>query len=251
MSAFLASVRDLSEASVAYRAGADWIDLKEPSAGALGAVSPQTVEQVVAWLRGREREVSISATIGDCWDTLSLMPIRVGRLAAAGVGYAKIGIYAAAPSIELLETIAACCRLGPRIILVCFAEAPPGVQDIRAYANSGISGVMLDTADKGGPGLVDLMSTEALAEFIRAAHRRGLICGLAGSLKARNIDQLSRLGPDYLGFRGALCRHARRESDFSYAAALDVRRRIDAASMRDGGVPAGCPAADVLTTEGR
>jgi (5-formylfuran-3-yl)methyl phosphate synthase len=251
MSAFLASVRDLGEAAVAYRAGADWIDLKEPSAGALGAVSPETVARVVHWLGRQPREVAVSATIGDCWETPSSMPIRVARLEAAAVGYAKIGIYAAAPSVELLETIAACCRLGPRIILVCFAEAPPGVQDIRAYANSGISGVMLDTADKGGPRLIDLMSTEALAEFVRAARRHRLLCGLAGSLEARDIEPLFRLRADYLGFRGALCRHARRESEFSHTAALDVRRRIDAASRRAGGAPAGCPAADVLTTEGR
>lgn len=249
MSAFLASVRDLREASVAYRAGADWIDLKEPAAGALGAVALHTIVEVVQWLRRQEREVSISATIGDCWDSTSLMPERVGRLKAASVGFAKIGIYAAAPTVQLLDTIAQCCLVGPPIILVCFAEDPPAPPDIRRYAAIGIRGVMLDTADKHGPDLPGLMSIEALEEFTREARRLGLICGLAGGLKARHIDQLARLCADYLGFRGALCRNAERESDFSLAAALKVRERLDAGSTRNGKRPTGQSNPDTLIAE--
>lgn len=232
MSAFLASVRNLSEAVMAHRAGADWIDLKEPAAGALGAVDLSTVEEVVQWLRRQARKVSISATIGDCWNTPALMPNRVAKLRVAGVDYAKIGLYAAAPAVELRQTIWDCCHVGPRIIVVCFAEKPPRSDDVRAYAACGIDGIMLDTANKSGPALLGLMSTNALLEFVIEAHRHGLICGLAGSLTSGDIEKLSTLHADYLGFRGALCHNAMRKSDFSLTAALSVRARIDAVSKR-------------------
>ena len=230
MTEFLASVRNLEEAAIAHRAGVDWIDLKEPADGALGAVALPTIDQVVQWVGRQGRQVPVSATIGDCWDTPSLMPKRVGQLAATGVDYAKIGLYAASPTPELLATIGECSSLGPRIIVVCFAERPPGLSDIRAYAQSGIAGIMLDTANKTGPDLAGLISSEGLRAFVQAAHGQDLVCGLAGSLKVADIEKLSTLGADYLGFRGALCRNAVRESDFSFAAAIDVRARIDAAS---------------------
>ncbi|MCK5667849.1 MAG: hypothetical protein KAI15_02095, partial [Gammaproteobacteria bacterium] len=199
----------------------------------LGAVSPRTVAQVIQWVRRQQRKVSISATIGDCWESPSLMPGRVARLAAAGVGYAKIGIYGASPSVELLQTITQCCRVGPAIILVCFAEEPPCAQDIRAYAPTGIGGVMLDTANKSGPNLPGLMAIEALGSFVAAAREHGLLCGLAGRLKVCDIETLLPLGPDYLGFRGALCLNTMREADFSLTAAMKIRACIDEVSKRN------------------
>ncbi len=234
MSAFLASVRDLSEAVLAHQVGADWIDLKEPASGALGAVAPQVVAEVVKWTGVQKRVVSLSATIGDCWDTLSVMPNRVAQLHAAGVDYAKIGVFAASPSAELLQTIGECCATGAKIILVCFAEKPPDRTDINAYAASGIAGAMLDTANKTGPGLTGLLSNTELGEFVATVHQHKLICGLAGSLTLSDIDKLSALMPDYLGFRGALCSDAIRESRFSYTAALQVRECLNDSAIVSG-----------------
>lgn len=236
MSAFLASVRNVEEAAIAHRIGADWIDLKEPASGALGAVDPQTVVEVVQWLRRQKRAVSLSATIGDCWDSPLLMPPRVELLHAAGVEYAKIGIFSQSPSRELLGVIQNCCSVGPKIVLVCFAEAPPSTADMGALATTGIAGAMLDTAGKTGPSLTGLLSIEGLTEFVSSVHRYNLICGLAGSLTLNDIGQLSPLGPDYLGFRGALCRNAIRESEFSEFAASQVRAAIDSIGNRDDGV---------------
>ena len=43
----LVSVRDVSEAEAALAGGADWIDLKEPQAGSLGAVCPETALSLI------------------------------------------------------------------------------------------------------------------------------------------------------------------------------------------------------------
>ncbi|HCU90739.1 MAG TPA: hypothetical protein DGR97_12390 [Gammaproteobacteria bacterium] len=229
MTGFLASVRNLSEAMLAYRIGVDWIDLKEPSAGALGAVDQQTVASVVEWLHSQSPEVSLSATIGDCWEYPLLMPTRVKSLHEAGVEYVKIGAFAHSLSIDFVQAINHCCSIGPRIILVCFAESPPTIDDIRTLATTAVSGVMLDTARKAGPSLMGLMSIKDLAGFVTEVHRHDLICGLAGSLVIDDVCCLSRLGADYLGFRGALCRNALRESGFSEFAAARVRDAIDRA----------------------
>ena len=229
MTGFLASVRNLSEARIAYRIGVDWIDLKEPSAGALGAVDQRTIVSVVDWLHNQTREVSLSATIGDCWESPSLMPIRVKKLHEAGIEYVKIGAFARSLSADFVQVINHCCSIGSKIILVCFAESPPTIDDIRTLATTAVSGVMLDTARKAGPSLMGLMSIKDLAGFVTEVHRYDLICGLAGSLVIDDVCCLSRLGADYLGFRGALCRNALRESGFSEFAATRVRDAIDRA----------------------
>ncbi len=229
MTGFLASVRNLSEARIAYRIGADWIDLKEPSAGALGAVDQRTMVSVVDWLHNQNREVSLSATIGDCWESPSLMPTRVKKLHEAGIEYVKIGAFARALSADFVQAINHCCSIGSKIILVCFAESPPTRDDIRTLATTAVSGVMLDTARKAGPSLMGLMSIKDLAGFVTEVHRYDLICGLAGSLGIDDVCCLSSLGADYLGFRGALCRNALRESGFSEFAATKVRDAIDQA----------------------
>jgi uncharacterized protein (UPF0264 family) len=46
--------------------------------------------------------------------------------------------------------------------------------------------------------------------LIASARARRLAIGFAGSLRADDVPALLALGPDLLGFRGALCRGGRR-----------------------------------------
>jgi hypothetical protein len=173
------------------------------------------------------------------------MPARVRTLHPLGIGFVKIGLYAADPGAALLASIRNCCVVGPRIILVCFAEAPTRAADIAAYADCGIAGIMLDTAEKSGSNLLSRMSVESISEFVRTARQYRLLCGLAGSLRLDDIDILSPLKPDYLGFRGALCDNARREATLSGRATASVRTRIDQANTDRIHTPA---SPDVTTT---
>ncbi len=90
MSGFLASVRSCAEARLALAGGADIIDVKEPSAGALGSVDRPTLAGIIRTLQGCR---PVSATIGD----VSLVPenivARVTETAATGVDIVKIGIF--------------------------------------------------------------------------------------------------------------------------------------------------------------
>ena len=73
--------------------------------------------------------------------------------------------------------------------------------------------MMLDTADKTMGNLRSHMQDKEIGSFVIHAKSYGLLAGLAGSLKASDIAPLLKLEPDYLGFRGALCKdHSRIQS---------------------------------------
>lgn len=225
MISLLTSVRNIEEARVVAVAGTDWIDLKEPRLGALGAVPYSAACAVVAELGG---SLPVSATIGDCWECPDEMPPRVAKMAATGVSHIKIGLYAQRPDLSLLRTIERCVAVAGRVILVCFAEAPPDRADIRRLAATGVVGVMLDTAKKASANLLELLAPVALEEFVQTARSERLLCGLAGSLRLEDIPRVASYRPDYLGFRGALCRQSERGGDLEPAAVLSVRAALSA-----------------------
>jgi uncharacterized protein (UPF0264 family) len=221
----LASVRDLAEARIVAACAVDWIDLKDPAHGALGAVEVSTVTAVVAEFGA---SFSVSATIGDCWETPAVIPPRVAAMQGAGAAYVKVGVLAREASPSLLDALRQACAQPARVIAVCFAEAPPGPRDLAALAATGIVGVMLDTALKDGPPLRALLDEAQLAGFVRDARNLGLLCGLAGRLAPADVPALRALAPDYLGFRGALCDAASRSGPLDERRVRDLRRALSA-----------------------
>lgn len=205
----LVSVRDMEEALVAAGAGADFIDLKEPSDGALGAVAPPRVARIVSVLRERHPGVRISATTGDLpASDAGEIVARVRRLASCGVDYVKVGLWPApsAPATvrALLDALAAA---GPGIVPVLLADE--GVDPVlvrRALAFGIFPALMLDTAEKGRGSLLERVPLATLADFIADVRAQGAMAGLAGSLRADDAPALLALAPDFAGFRGAVTR---------------------------------------------
>ena len=72
-------------------------------------------------------------------------------------------------------------------------------------AGEGAIGVLLDTANKSGPGLRGLVSHAALTAWIAAAHDRGLLAAVAGKLTADDLLYVRDAGADIAGVRGAAC----------------------------------------------
>lgn len=226
MTKLLTSVRNLTEAKLALDAGTDWLDLKEPRMGALGAVPLEVVSEVVDWSNVHQAQVPVSATIGDCWETPELIPERVAEMSDTGVDFVKVGIFADRFSSETALAIKSSVGLSARLIVLCFAETPPTNEHIQAIANLGASGLMLDTAKKQEGRLTDKMSISDISKFVRAVKARRCLCGLAGSLKLDDIDTLVRCGADYLGFRGALCDKHKRNGDLSSALVARVKSSL-------------------------
>lgn len=218
MTRMLASVRSVQEAFVALEGGADIVDLKEPAQGALGAVAPDVMRQVVRELSGR---VPVSAVTGDLPMCPEPMVRAVATAVESGVGIVKIGLFPGGDPDAALRVLAP-FAVRAQLVGVMFADRDPDLSLLSLLARDGFAGAMLDTATKGGGGLLQHMSLPALHRFTAACAEHGLFAGLAGALEAPDVPRLLVLKPAVLGFRGALCGPGSREAPIS----LDAVRRI-------------------------
>jgi len=203
MSGMLASINSLDEALQIQHLGIDIIDLKQPAKGALGALALTEVQTIVDHLGHIN---TLSATIGD----LPMEPDRVQHavlsMAASGVDYIKIGFFSAGDTLATLNRLKSDIEQNNlRLIAVLFADQQPDFSLIPRLAETGFSGVMLDTADKQNGSLLDVMPLKRIEQFVQHAKQHRLLTGLAGSLRQTHIHQLLPFQADYLGFRGALC----------------------------------------------
>ena|SRR5215471_5571980 len=207
MTLLLASVTGSGEAEVAVTHGADIIDLKDPSRGALGALNPPVVRDAVRTIAGRR---SASAVIGDLPMDPGAITTAVETMAKTGVDYVKVGLFAGSRRKDCIRALEPIARR-TKVVGVIFADSEPDNELLGLMAQSGFAGAMMDTARKDGKRLLDHAEPAAIDRFVRGCRSHGLLAGLAGSLEAADVPRLLLLAPDYLGFRGALCdRHDRR-----------------------------------------
>ncbi len=223
MTGMLASVADLDEAIQVAGTGVDIIDLKAPAAGALGALKISDITKIKHRL-GQGHVVS--ATIGD----LPMDPETVTKAAAdmqsTGVDYIKIGFFPGGDWLASIQGLAKLTDKGARLIAVLFGDNEFDLHWIERMAMAGFSGVMLDTMNKSKGALPQVCSVVKLKNFIAEANRHRLLVGLAGSLRIDDIPLLLDLHPDYLGFRGALCKHQRRVDQIDPSAVRLIRESI-------------------------
>lgn len=217
----LASVATADEARSALRWGVDIIDLKNPAAGALGALPLASVTEIVDLVGG---EKPVSATVGD----LPAMPGNhlaaiIEAMAETGVDYVKVGLFPWQDVGAYVDALTRAADYGVAVIAVLFADQPRDDAMLDRLSGRDIAGVMLDTAGKDGRSLRDHLSDGQLRGFIERARGNGLLTGLAGSLRESDIAPLLRLQPDYLGFRGALCKAGQRIDRLDAAAYRRVR----------------------------
>ena len=233
----LVSVKDAAEAAAARAGGADIIDAKEPASGALGAVDLVTFDDIVAEVAGTR---AVTAALGDAEDERAIAR-TVGAYARAGARLVKIG-FAGIASLTRVMSLLAAARDGAAthagVIATAYADAecvaslnPFAMID--AAAKAGATGILLDTADKQGPGLTGLMSQERLSSWVRTAHDARLLVALAGKLTAEDLGDVSDAGADILGVRGAACDRGRT----GQIAAARVRALRSAVSRRSALAP--------------
>jgi uncharacterized protein (UPF0264 family) len=221
MMRMLVSVRSVAEAQVAARGGADFIDLKEPRDGALGGLPVDTIAAVVRALRAQGSRLPISATIGDLPMTeLAAILAQVEAVAACGVDYVKVGIERAAQAGAVLDALAA---TGHAIVPVFIGDRGLAFEQIEHVCRLGFPALMVDTADKHAGSLFDVLSDAELARFVGVVRASGALVGLAGARRRPQLDALRALGPDFAGFRSAVCAGDR-------GGALDPERLRDLAA---------------------
>ncbi|ESZ27841.1 MULTISPECIES: (5-formylfuran-3-yl)methyl phosphate synthase [unclassified Mesorhizobium] len=230
MTRMLASVTGIEEAEIALSGGVDIVDLKDPKAGALGAVSTETMRRTISFIAGR---APVSAVCGDLPMEPETIRIKAEEIAATGVDYVKIGFFPSAnisACVEALEPLAARTKL----IAVLFADLAPEFELLPMFARHRFHGVMVDTAQKGKGRLLDHLPPERIPGFVDRTKSLGLMAGLSGSLEAPDIPRLLPFAPDFLGFRGALCGHSGRTSSISAEAVSQIRELIPTESGTGG-----------------
>jgi uncharacterized protein (UPF0264 family) len=205
----LVSVADASEASEALQGGADFIEAKDPSRGALGAVPLQTLQAIHAVV-GAARPVT--AALGDA-DDEDAVERASSSFAAAGCAFVKVGfsgIRSVARVSRLIQSAVGGASRRCGVVAVAYADrsggtglAPAALVDVAAQA--GAIGILLDTADKSGPGLRGLVTPPALAAWVASARQAGLLVALAGKLTADDLLLVRDAGADIAGIRGAAC----------------------------------------------
>jgi len=203
MMRMLVSVRSVAEARIAALEGADFIDLKEPRDGALGGLPVATIAAVVRALRDQGSRLPISATIGDLpMSGLAAILAQVEAVAACGVDYVKVGIERAPQPGAVLDALAA---TGHAIVPVFIGDRGVAFEQVEHACRLGFPALMVDTADKRTGSLFDVLSSAELVRFVGMVRASGALVGLAGALRRPQLDALRALGPDFAGFRSAVC----------------------------------------------
>lgn len=222
----LVSVCNSDEAAIAAEAGIDLVDAKDPLRGALGALPPSVVRDIVTNVGARART---SAVADDSTDEVGLVA-NVAAMAATGVDYIKLAL-----NREMGESVLRpAAKAAPgRLIAVAFAEDGLDTGTVARLADAGFKGAMIDTRGKDGRGLTAILTIAELAAFVASCRAHGLLCGLAGSLDVADIPMLAAIGPDYLGFRGGLCRDGDRRKPLDPQRVAQAVRDLRAYHHRD------------------
>ena len=199
----LVSVRSVAEADLVATGGAHFIDLKEPSQGALGGLPLPVIHNILASLRAQGCGLPVSATIGDvAMGAVDDILQRVQAVGACGVDYVKVGITRSAGAAAVLDALAGC---GLPVVPVFIADQGVDNAQWQRALGLGFAGVMVDTADKLAGSLFEVMTDAQLAALVVAARQAGVMVGLAGALRLAHVDRLAALAPDFAGFRSAVC----------------------------------------------
>lgn len=230
----LVSVASAAEADAARRGGADVIDAKDPLSGPIGAVSLEAF----AGIRAVAGDVPVSAALGDHADPDALAHMA-RQFVAAGATFVKAG-FAGVESPARIEALLRSARAavsGRPVIAVAYADhrsnqsaSPFVVADVAARCHVG--GVLIDTADKDGPSLFDVLDAPFLRTWIGTCRRSNLVVAVAGRLAPNDLPTASRLGADIAGVRGAACDGGRagRVSEARVRALKGYLRTLDASS---------------------
>jgi uncharacterized protein (UPF0264 family) len=213
MTGLLVSVRSPEEAEIALAGGADLIDVKEPSRGALGPADPQTWSAIHRVVRRRK---PASVALGELLDE------GIERLAreCGGFAFAKIGLAGCHEQVGWLkrwQQVVQSLPVGTSPVPVAYADWPAArghsprvVVAIAQWSPARLA--LIDTFDKRAGNLLAHLDRDYLADLAREAAEADVSLVLAGSLDGEAIRRLLPLRPQYFGVRGAACNGGRNEA---------------------------------------
>lgn len=231
----LVSVRSAAEVAAVVAGGADIVDAKEPSHGALGAVSAPVLRDIA---HAVPPGMPLSVALGDPHDLPSLhgaLDALEGLAPRPSDLSVKLGL-AGARDLAAAQAMVAQAVRRAVVIVVAYADhaaagCPPRGVVIRLAAAVGARGVLLDTHTKDGRDLFDLIGERDLRHWATEARRAGLLVALAGSLSTDAVRLAAGLPVDVIGVRGAACEGGR-QGRVSEARVRALRSALDGLAPR-------------------
>ena len=232
MTQLLISVKNVAEALVALEVGVDIIDLKDPSVGALGALSVHETTQIVLAIMERKtiglnvpNLTLISATVGEQHSDLINLTLDIQAKHVLGVDIIKIAVSGLFNTEDFSSQMQSLTRCGIKLVAVFFADEQIDLALLVTLKKIGFFGAMLDTKTKQ-QNLLQVQTTSGLQMFTQICHENDLQSGLAGSLQTQHIEKLIQFNPIYMGFRGGACESLTRENDLCRAKVIQIKELL-------------------------
>jgi dihydroneopterin aldolase len=218
----LISVKNSEEALLALHTGADVIDLKDPSIGALGALDLENTAQILQLIDGR---ATVSATVGEHLSSQLELIKEIEARASIGVDIVKIAVDKLFYEVDFYENVSELANRKVKLIALFFAEESIDMEILSKLKKAGFYGAMLDTKEKHHA-LPEILTEDFLKTFINFCEENLLLCGVAGSLKSQHIEFFKKLGPTYIGFRGGVCENYMRISVLIPEKVLEIKKML-------------------------
>lgn len=230
----LVSVRNADEASLAFAAGVDIVDIKEPGNGPLGMA---TLEQIKSILIRSPGEACVSLALGELYQLSKSSLVGIGELIAnyASIRFVKIGLSGmVCQSRWQSQWSQAIAHLPPGVVPVAVAYAdfssslsPAPGEIIQTGARLNCGAVLVDTFDKTGGNVFTHLGLDELASLRHRAADLGMKFVLAGSIDHDSLAEAVRLNPDWIGIRGAVCQTGFRENAICFDALVQLRQDLN------------------------
>lgn len=210
----LVSIKDAEEAHLALAEEVDWIDLKNPDAGPLGAPITDTGIEISKILASH---ANCSVALGElCSTTIEDVEPLLQNFPVAKIGLSHCRDLNWHPMLDKLFQFSksAQCELVPVIYADWQRSFAPPARAVVDYAIERQSSyVLIDTCVKDSKRLLDLLADSELKEIVNLLARHRIKCVVAGQLSwemtsyiASNFDVFA------VAIRGAVCQETRNNS---------------------------------------
>ncbi|MBM04479.1 MAG: hypothetical protein CL766_06825 [Chloroflexi bacterium] len=229
----MVSVQNLKEAYEAMKGGADIVDVKNLQEALVGSAKPNIFKDV---RKAVPADIHASLTLGvvpNQEGTVAMAVWAAGQMKATSV---KVGFMQADydKSVEVLQASKEALE-GTETKLIGSLFADNVLYDggldphlMPKLARDGkCDGWLIDTLTKDGRNLFDFLSEVELRDIVMEGKSDGMSTALSGHLKMSDLDELTRVNPDIVGVRGAVCSKGDRDNGVYSESVAEFKRQVE------------------------
>ncbi len=219
MPKILVSIKDAHEASIIKDLKIDIIDLKEISEPPMGFVGVKKIQAIKKILPN----TTMSVTMGNSKNPYSKKIIKTANeVVSLGIDYMKIGLFSDTQIINHEKFLKEIDLSECKPVCVILVDDVNNIHYLDRISEIGYKGVMLDTINKKRSRVFDQLSEKECISFVKESRKLGMTSGLAGSLTLDDLSKLSKINPDFIGFRGQLCEKQSNRFNLDKSAVIEL-----------------------------